>query len=152
RDCAGVVINVDQRGSAGQSLLFQTSPGDARLIDLYARNVPRVGTSSLYAEIYKVLPNDTDLTPFLQAGLTGYNFAFVGEVAHYHTAIDTIGDLDPRSLQSSGDAVLALTRGLMGQDFAALKGGNAIYLDVMGQWLPRLPTSFALPLALLAFA
>ena len=151
RDRIGVAINVDQRGSAGQSLLFQTSPGDARLIDLYARNAPRTATSSLYAEIYKVLPNDTDLTPFLKAGLTGYNFAFVGEVAHYHTALDTIGNLDPRSLQSSGDAVLALTRGLMDQDFAALKGGNAIYLDVMGQWLPRLPASFALPLSLLGF-
>jgi hypothetical protein len=151
RDRAGVVINVDQRGSAGQSLLFQTSPGDARLVDLYARNVPRVGTSSLYAEIYKVLPNDTDLTPFLQAGLTGYNFAFVDEVAHYHTAIDTIGNLDPESLQSGGDAVLGLTRGLMDHDFAALKSGNAIYLDVIGQWLPRLPASFALPLSLLAF-
>ena len=43
-------------------------------------------TSSLYGEIYKFLPNDTDLTPFLKAGITGYNFAFIGNVAHYHTA------------------------------------------------------------------
>ena len=87
RDVAGVVINVEARGSNGQSFLFQTSPGDAGLIDLYARNAPRPATSSLYGEIYKILPNDTDLTPFLKAGLTGYNFAFVGEVAHYHTAL-----------------------------------------------------------------
>jgi hypothetical protein len=150
RDRAGVVINDDQRGSAGQSLLFQTSPGDARLVDLYARTAPRVATSSLYGEIFKILPNDTDLTPFLNAGLTGYNFAFVDEVAHYHTALDTIANLDQRSLQSSGNAVLGLTRALQDMDFAALKGGNAIYLDVMGLWLPRLPASFALPLALLA--
>ena len=151
RDRVGVAINVEARGSNGQSLLFQTSPGDARLVDLYARNAPRTATSSLYNEIYKVLPNDTDLTPFLKAGLTGYNFAFVGEVAHYHTALDTIENLDPRSVQSSGDAVLGLTRGLLAQDFTALKSGNAIYLDVMGLWLPRLPASFALPLSLLAF-
>ena len=115
RDRVGVVINDDQRGSAGQSLLFQTSPGDARLIDLYAHSAPRLATSSLYGEIFKILPNDTDLTPFLNAGLTGYNFAFVGEVAHYHTALDTIANLDPRSLQSSGDAILGLTRALAGQ-------------------------------------
>jgi hypothetical protein len=151
RDRAGIVINVEARGSKGQSLLFQTSPGDASLIDLYARNVPRAATSSLYGEIYKVLPNDTDMTPFLGAGIAGYNFAFLGDVAHYHTALDTIANLDPRSLQSSGDAVLALTRALMDRDLATLKSGNAIYLDVMGVWLPRLGVRWALPLSLLAF-
>ncbi len=152
RDRVGVVINDDQRGSAGQSLLFQTSPGDSRLIDLYAHGAPRFATSSLYGEIFKVLPNDTDLTPFLKAGLTGYNFAFLGEVAHYHTALDTVGNLDPRSLQSGGDAILGLTRALLNKDFTTLKGGNAIYLDVMGLWLPRLAARWALPLSLLAFA
>jgi len=98
---AGIVINVEARGSKGQSLLFQTSPGDAGLVDLYARNVPHAATSSLYGEIYKFLPNDTDLTPFLGAGIAGYNFAFLGDVAHYHTALDTVANLDPRSLQSA---------------------------------------------------
>ena len=152
RDRAGVVINVEARGSKGQSLLFQTSPGDAALVDLYARHVPRAATSSLYGEIYKFLPNDTDLTPFLGAGIAGYNFAFLGDVAHYHTALDTVANLDPRSLQSSGDAVLALTRALAAQDFGTLKSGNAIYLDVMGAWLPRLGAHWALPLSLLALA
>jgi hypothetical protein len=150
RDKAGLVINVEGRGSSGQSLLFQTSPGDAALVNLYARAVPRFATSSLYGEIYKYLPNDTDLTPFLEAGLPGYNFAFLGDVAHYHTALDTIANLDPRSVQSSGDAVLALTRALRGQDFASLSGGNAIYLDIFGLWLPRLPAGWAFPLALAA--
>lgn len=152
RDRAGIVINVEARGSKGQSLLFQTSPGDRALVDLYARSVPRVATSSLYGEIYKFLPNDTDLTPFLGVGIAGYNFAFLGDVAHYHTALDTVANLDPRSLQSSGDAALALTRALTNQDFGALKSGNAIYLDVMGVWLPRLDARWALSLSLLAFA
>lgn len=152
RDRVGVVLNVEARGSKGESLLFQTSTGDAALIDLYARSAPRMATSSLYGEIYKFLPNDTDMTPFLGAGIAGYNFAFVGEVAHYHTALDTLRNLDPRSLQSSGDAVLSLTRALLNMDFATLEGGNAIYLDVMGVWLPRLAVGWALPLSLLAFA
>ena len=150
RDRVGVAVNVEARGSKGQSLLFQTSPGDARLVDLYAKSAPRYATSSLYDEIYKILPNDTDLTPFLTAGLPAYNFAFIGEVAHYHTALDTVANLDPRSVQSSGDAVLSLTRALMVRDFTSLKSGGAIYLDVMGLWLPRLPVSWALPLSLLA--
>ena len=145
----GMVVNVDARGDQGSSLLFQTSAGDAALIDLYAASVPHPATSSLYAEIYKVLPNDTDMTPVLAAGLPGFNFANVGHVAAYHTALDTLANLDPRTLQSHGDNVLGLTRGLMQSDFARLKSGGAIYLDVMGLWLPRLPLAWALPLSLL---
>ncbi len=147
----GVAINVEARGNQGRSFLFQTSPGDGALIDLYARSVARPATSSLYAAIYKFLPNDTDMTPFLKAGLTGYNFAFIGDAAQYHTPLDCIENLDPRSLQSQGDAVLGLTRGLEGADFAALKSGDAIDLDILGRWLPRLNAGWALPLSLLAF-
>ena len=93
----------------------------AALIDLYARSMARPATSSLYDEIYKFLPNDTDMTPFLKAGLTGYNFAFIGDVAHYHTPLDRIENLDPSSLQSQGDMVLGLTRALQGADFASSK-------------------------------
>jgi hypothetical protein len=149
RERVGVVINVDARGDAGQGILFQTSAGDAKLIDLYAKSVARPTASSLYAEIYKFLPNDTDMTPFLEAGIAGYNFANIGHVAAYHTAIDTVGHVDPRTLQSEGDQVLALVRALGATDFATLKSGNAIYADVLGIWLPRLPMGWALQMALL---
>ncbi|HEX3755012.1 MAG TPA: M20/M25/M40 family metallo-hydrolase [Rhizomicrobium sp.] len=147
----GVVINMEGRGSSGRSLLFQTSPGDGHLIDLYAHAVPRYASSSLFGEIYRFLPNDTDLTPMLRAGLPGYNFAFVGDVANYHTPNDTLANLDPRSLQSHGDNLLALMTALERTDFATLKGGDAAYLDVFGLWLPRLPAGWMLPLALAVF-
>jgi hypothetical protein len=152
RSKVGVVINVEARGTNGPSYLFQTSPGDAKLIDVYAQSAPHPATSSLYGEIYRYLPNDTDLTPFLRLGLQGYNFAFIGNVAAYHTGLDRAENLDPASLQSQGDNVLGLVRGLeQGGDFAALRGGDAVYVDVLGRWLPRLKLSFALPLATLAF-
>jgi hypothetical protein len=147
----GVVINVEARGNQGPSFLFQTSPGNAGLIDLYAHSVPRFATSSLYGEIYKFLPNDTDLTPFLHAGIPGYNFALVGNEAHYHTALDRRANIDPRSLQQHGDNALELATTLANADFAALKSGDAIYLDILGRWLPRLPVSWALPLSILVF-
>ena len=74
RGRVGVVINVEARGNQGPSYLFQTSAGDGKLVDLYARNVAHPAASSLYGEIYKYLPNDTDLTPFLQAGFAGVQF------------------------------------------------------------------------------
>ncbi len=147
----GVVINLEARGNQGRSFLFQTSPGDAALVDLYAQAVPHLATSSLYAEIYKILPNDTDLTPFLAAGVTGYNFAFVGNVAHYHTPRDRRENLDPRALQQHGESALGLVGALAQSDLVRLKSGDAVYFDVLGLWLPRLPKSWALPLSVLAF-
>ncbi len=126
----GVVINVEARGNQGPSYLFQTGPGDQGLIDLYAANVPHVATSSLYAEIYKYMPNDTDLTVFLQNGITGYNFAFIGNAAQYHTPLDRRENIDPRSLQQHGENALELADALSRTDLAQLKNGNAIYLDV----------------------
>src|SRR6185437_1606948 len=87
----GAVVNVEARGTRGRSLLFQTSPGDGNLIDLYARSVPYYATSSLYAEIYRLLPNDTDLTLFIKQGFPSFNFAFSENVADYHTPLDQIG-------------------------------------------------------------
>jgi hypothetical protein len=151
RGRVGAVINMESRGNQGPSYLFQTGPGDARLIDLYAHAVPRFAASSLYREIYKYLPNDTDMTPFLAAGATGYNFAFIGNAAQYHTPLDRRQNIDPRSLQQHGDNLLELADALGHTDLAALHGGNVIYLDILGRWLPRLPQRWSLPLSIAAF-
>ena len=147
----GAVINMEARGNQGPSYLFQTGAGDARLIDLYAGAVRHYTASSLYAEIYKYMPNDTDMTPFLAAGITGYNFAFIGNAAQYHTPLDRRENIDPRTLQQHGDNLLGLADALSRIDPAGLKSENAIYLDVLGRWLPRLPQGWALPLSIVAF-
>jgi hypothetical protein len=151
RSKTGAVINMESRGNQGPSYLFQTSAGDSRLIDLYARSVPHFAASSLYAEIYKILPNDTDLTPFLTADITGYNFAFIGNGAQYHTPLDRRENIDPRTLQQHGENALGMTQTLRGADLAGLKSGNAIYLDILGYFLPRLPGSWSLALSIGAF-
>jgi len=151
KDRVGVVINVEARGTRGQSLLFQTSAGDGKLIDLYAHAAPVMATSSLYAEIYKFLPNDTDLTLFIRAGFPSYNFAFADNVKYYHSPFDQRRNLSRATLQMHGDNMLSVASALEHTDYAALKGGNDVYLSVLGQFLPRLPESWALPFALLVF-
>ena len=147
----GVVVNVEARGTRGQSLLFQTSPGDGKLIDLYARSVPVMATSSLYAEIYKFLPNDTDLTLFIKQGFPSFNFAFADNVRYYHTPMDTRSNLSHATLQMHGDNMLGMVTALEQTDFASLKGGNDVYVSVLGMMLPRIPESLALPFAILVF-
>jgi hypothetical protein len=151
KDRVGAVVNVEARGTKGPSLLFQTSPGDGKLIDLYAAHVPTMATSSLYAEIYKFLPNDTDLTLFIRDGFPSFNFAFADNVRYYHSPLDLRRNLDPATLQMHGDNLLGVVNGLEQTDYAALKGGNDVYLSVMGVALPRIASSWALPLAILVF-
>jgi hypothetical protein len=148
----GVVVNVEARGTRGQSLLFQTSPGDGPLIDLYAKSVPVMATSSLYAEIYKFLPNDTDLTLFIRQGFPSFNFAFADNVHYYHSPFDTRQNLGHATLQMHGDNLLGVVSTLEQTDYAALKGGNDIYISVFGKMLPRMPEALALPFAILVFA
>jgi hypothetical protein len=147
----GVVVNMEARGNTGPSLLFQTSPGDSPMIDLYKDSVDRYATSSLFALIYEVLPNDTDLTPFLDAKLPGFNFAFSGNLPHYHTPLDRRENLDRSTLQHHGDNLLGLIRTLQHASLDSLKGGgNDVYVPIFGRWLPRLPGGLALPFALVA--
>ena len=147
----GAVINLDVRGNRGRSFLFQTSAGDARLMDLYAAHAADYAASSIGVEIYKYMPNDTDLTPMLAAGVAGVNFAFFDNVAAYHTPLDRRAAIDPQSLQQQGDNALAMADALRQADPQSPWGGDAVYLDVLGRWLPRLSVAWALPLSLATF-
>jgi len=145
----GAVVNVEARGNRGPSFLFQTSPGDGPLIDIYAHNTSNYATSSLYHEIYRFLPNDTDLTLFIGDGFPSFNFAYVGGLFDYHTSNDTRANLDPVSVQQQGDNMLGVATGLEQADFAKLRSKNDIYVDILGRWLPRLSGGWVLPLAIL---
>jgi hypothetical protein len=145
----GAVVNAEARGNQGESLFFQSSPGDGPLVDLYAKSVSRYATGSLFNVVYRLMPNDTDLTIFLRrGGYIDYNFAFIGNLPHYHTPLDTRADLNPQTLQTHGDAVLGIAQGLANTPFEQLKGDDAIYLEILGKYLPRLPAPYALRLAL----
>jgi hypothetical protein len=143
-----VAINLEARGTSGPSLMFQTSDEDAWLIRLYARHVTRPATSSLYYEVYKRLPNDTDFTVFKKYGMEGYNFAFVRNVRNYHTGNDTYENADPGSLQHHGDNAWQLLTALADLDLTERPAGRAIYTDVLGQFTLWWPASINLGLAI----
>ncbi len=151
RSQTGVVINVEARGNQGPSYLFQVSKGSGPLIALYAHSLSRYATSSIYGEIYRFLPNDTDLTPALAAGIPGYNFAFIGNAAQYHTPLDRRDNIDRASLQQQGDSALALADSLARTGDQPLQGEEEAYLDILEIWLPRLALHWVLPLAIIAF-
>ncbi|MEU1982538.1 M20/M25/M40 family metallo-hydrolase [Nocardia sp. NPDC019395] len=148
----GVVLNWEARGVSGPSLMFETSRGNAELAALFADAVPDPRGDSSMAEIYRNLPNDTDFSEFAAAGFTGLNFAYIEQPAYYHTAGDSLANLDPRSLQHHGENMLALTRALGAADLLALRTDRDATYFRLGPISVRYPNALVWPLAILAVA
>ncbi len=143
------VVNLDARGSSGPSMMFETSPENAWIIDLMAASLPRPVTSSLYYAIYKRMPNDTDLTVFKRTA-HGVNFAFTGSLEHYHTPLDRLENTRTRTLQQQGENGLAMVRAFANADIANPPPGDAVWFDVVGAFVVRWPQRWTAAIALAA--
>ncbi|SDR89862.1 Peptidase family M28 [Paraoerskovia marina] len=149
----GIVLNFEARGSSGPAVMFETSPGNADLVAQYA-TVPYPVGSSLAVEVYRILPNDTDFSPFLDAGgFTGLNAAYIDGSAAYHAPQDQPETMNLASLQHHGSNTLALARALGDADAAALATPSAhdsTYFPLPGGVLAQYPGWLVWPLAVLA--
>ncbi|RPI76830.1 MAG: M28 family peptidase, partial [Desulfobacteraceae bacterium] len=144
----GVTVNLEARGTSGPSLLFETSENNAWLIKAYAKAVSRPLASSLFFQIYRNMPNSTDLSVFKRNNIPGLNLAFVDHSVYYHTPLDDLNHLDPGSLQHQGDTALALVRKLADMDLRQPAHGNAVYSDLLGLTVLWWPEPWTVPLAM----
>jgi hypothetical protein len=142
-------VNLDTRGSSGPSLMFETGSANRWLMRLYSHAIARPLTNSVFYAVYKLLPNDTDFTVFKAAGFQGFNFAFIGDVAHYHTSLDDWRHTDVRSMQQQGDNALATVLALANATDETPPPGEAVYFDLFGRLLVHLAQAWILPSALI---
>ncbi len=146
---AGVVLNFEARGNSGPVIMFETSDNNGWLIEQFATAAPLPVAHSLSYEIYKLLPNDTDLSIFKDAGLSGLNFANIDGITHYHSSQDTLSAVDGSSMQHQGSYAVALTQHFGNLDLSQTTGRNAVYFDLFGRVLVHYSTIWVLPLTLL---
>jgi hypothetical protein len=126
-------VNLEARGTGGPSYLFETSGAETWAIPRLAAEARHPITSSLFALVYRQLPNDSDMTVFKTREITGLNFAFIGEPQHYHTPLDSLASLSLGSLQHHGDNALAAVRGLATADAPPpVPGETEVFFDVLG--------------------
>lgn len=142
----GVVLNLEARGTGGPSLMFETSEGNGWLVQEFARSAEHPMGNSLSYEIYKRLPNDTDLTIFKKAGFSALNFAYIDGLTRYHSATDSIQQLDERSLQQQGANALSVVRRFGNLNLNETRGGNAVYFNLLGTTFFYYPAWLVLPL------
>ena len=135
----GAIVNMEARGGGGRTAMFQTSPANGAAMALFARNVSRPSAGSLAVFLYRILPNDTDLTPTLKGPYTSYNFAFIGRSALYHSPRATPDRLDQGALQDMGDQVLGLTQGLLAAGSLPARAPDVVFFDLFGLGLAIYP-------------
>ena len=106
----GLVLNFEARGSGGPSyILLETNGGNKNLIESFSKANTQypVGNSLMYS-IYKMLPNDTDLTVFREDGdIEGFNFAFIDDHFDYHTVQDSYERIDLNTLKHQASYLTA---------------------------------------------
>ena len=122
-DNVGLVLNFEARGSGGPSyMLMETNGMNSKLISEFANANPRFpAANSLMYSIYKMLPNDTDLTVFReQANINGFNFAFIGDHFDYHTSLDTYERLDRNTLLHQADYFMSMVNHFSKSDLSNL--------------------------------
>ena len=120
----GLVINLEARGSGGPSyMLLETNGGNHNFIKEFDNaNLPYPVGNSLMYSVYKMLPNDTDLTIFREDGdIDGFNFAFIDDHFDYHTAEDNYENLDRNTLAHQGSYVMSMLNYFSDSDLTKLK-------------------------------
>jgi hypothetical protein len=150
RNQPGVTFNFEARGTSGNATMFETSTDNEWLVRGLQAAVPQADATSVGYEIYRHMPNNTDLSVFKAGGLSGMNFAFIEHPEYYHTAQDTVEHLDPVSLQEQGRYALSLTRWFGDRDLSTHSSGDAVYFATAFTALIVYPVSWASTLAAIA--
>lgn len=105
----GLMINIEARGPWGPALLFETCPGNEKIMDLYAKAARYPFTYSLTTVVYSFMPNFTDFT-IVKDEIPGMNFSTIVDVNHYHTDLDNFSNINEKSIQHYGAQIVPVAR------------------------------------------
>jgi hypothetical protein len=134
----GSLINLEARGVRGPVTMFETNRPNAAAIRVFAEAVTHPVANSLATDVYRLLPNYTDVNSFAERGWLTLNLAPIGNETRYHSPGDDLAALDLATLQHMGDQTLALTQKLA-NDPPQASEGESIFMDVTGRTLVSMP-------------
>jgi len=151
---AALVLNFEARGSGGPSnMILETNGGNENLVKAFVEANPEYPVaSSLMYSIYKMLPNDTDSTVFREDGdIDSFFFAFIDDHFDYHTANDTVENLDVETLQHQGSYLLPILHYFADADLENLKANeDHVYVNFPLFKMIHYPFSWILPMLIVA--
>lgn len=150
----GLALNFEARGSSGPSyMLMETNNGNAKMVEEFSKAKVRFPASnSLMYSIYKMLPNDTDLTVFREKGkIQGFNFAFIDSHFNYHTMQDSFYNLNPNTLAHQGSYLVPLLNYFSNADISSLNSNaDSVYFTIPFTFISY-PNNCILPSLIITF-
>ena len=151
----GLVLNFEARGSSGPSyMLMETNRGNQALVNEFTKaKTPYPVSNSLMYSIYKMLPNDTDLTVFREQGnIQGFNFAFIDGHYNYHTQQDDIQHLSKTTLKHQGTYLMPLLKYFSNIDLnQTVTTEDNVYFNIPFSFISY-PFSWVFPMTLIAIS
>ena len=129
-DDVALVVSIEMRGGGGPSMMFETGAENGWVIEALRQADPYPSANSVGYEIYERMPNDTDFTPFKEAGKQGLNFAGLGRAHVYHQVYDTPQNFDERTLQHHGSHVVAMLQHFGDADLTVVGGSDVSYISI----------------------
>jgi hypothetical protein len=147
------LVNLEARGVRGPVNMFETSRPNGPAISVFKRAVEDPVANSLSTDVYRLLPNYTDVNSFSERGWLTLNLAPIGNETRYHSGGDDVAALDRGTLQHMGDQTLALADELA--NGVPEGDSDVIFMDIGGRTLLVLPLVLGAVLLvglLLAFA
>lgn len=151
----GLALNFEARGTSGPSyMLMEVPKKNSKMVEEFAKASPlHPVTNSLMYSIYKMLPNDTDLTVFREQGkIPGFNFAFIDSHFNYHTAQDDYYHLSSRSLAHQGSYLMPLLNHFANADLSHLESDDDKVYFSLPFYFVSYPFDWNIPLVLIAVA
>ena len=149
----GLALNFEARGSSGPSyMLMETNKGNAGLVNEFSKaGVTYPVSNSLMYSIYKMLPNDTDLTVFREKGnIQGLNFAFIDDHYNYHTQQDDAQHLAKNTLAHQGRYLMPLLTYFSNANLDAVQATeDEVYFTIPFTFISY-PFSWVLPMTIIA--
>lgn len=116
-DDVGFMINIEARGPYGPALLFETSPGNEKVMELY-KVAEYPFTYSLTTVVYSFMPNFTDFT-IVKDEIPGMNFSTIADINHYHTDLDNFSNINAQSIQHYGSQIAPIvSKYLTGEEYS----------------------------------
>ena len=136
-DNVGFMINIEARGPWGPALLFETCPGNEKVMDLYAKSARYPFTYSLTTVVYNFMPNFTDFT-IVKDEIPGMNFSTIVDVNHYHTDLDNFSNISEKSIQHYGAQIVPITKEYLTNEMYADKDYFKAEKDTVNFTIPVL--------------
>jgi len=148
------VVNVEARGVRGPISMFQTSSPNGNDVAALAKSGRTALANTLSSDIYDAMPNDTDLSRFLDNDaprqIDGTNFAFILGDSFYHTPGDNLTNLDRSTVFHSGVNALASVESFASRPMSSAPEGTRLYFDVLTRGVISVPAWSGLAIILLS--